>query len=87
MAKATLKSQEKSDLIRNLVSFSELLCYKCNQQCFKSVKFKDNIQTNSINGHWSHIGSRSRCVWCPWRKRKEFKFEKILAGPEKKINM
>ena len=31
VAKATRKSQEKSNIIRNLVSLSEMLCYECNQ--------------------------------------------------------
>ena len=50
LAKATVKSQEKSDLIRNLVSLCEMLCYECNQWCFNSVKFKKHIQN-------IHVGS------------------------------
>ena len=52
---ATVKFLENFDLKRIRVSLSEMLCYKCTQQCFNSVKFKQHIQKNiNIHGPWSH---------------------------------
>ena len=53
VAKATVKSPENSDLIRNWFSLCEMLCYKCNQRFFNSVKFRKHtykILTFMANG-------------------------------------
>ena len=44
LAKATVKSPENSDIIRNLVSLCGMLCYECNQWCFNNVKCMKHIQ-------------------------------------------
>ena len=66
VAKATMKYPENSDIIRIWVLLSEILGYKCNQQCFNGVKCEMHIQNITFHGQWSHGGLWSRFLWCPW---------------------
>ena len=53
-AKCSLSSSKisrNSDLIRNWVLLCEMLCYKCNKQCFKGVKLKKDIQKLAFMGN------------------------------------